>query len=50
VRPERRRAAPPDRPREHGREGLLEFTQVKHIHVDQGVPRRERYSWDVLLG
>ena len=36
--------------REHGREGLLEYTQVKHIHVDQGVPRRERYFWDVLLG
>jgi aldehyde dehydrogenase (NAD+) len=36
--------------REHGREGLLEYTQVKHIHVDQGVPRSERYFWDVLLG
>jgi aldehyde dehydrogenase (NAD+) len=36
--------------REHGREGLLEYTQAKHIHVDQGVPRSERYFWDVLLG
>ena len=36
--------------REHGREGLLEYTEVKHIHVDQGVPRSERYFWDVLLG
>ncbi len=36
--------------REHGRAGLLEYTEVKHIHVDQGVPRRERYFWDVLLG
>jgi len=36
--------------REHGRAGLLEYTEVKHIHVDQGVPRSERYFWDVLLG
>ena len=25
-------------------------TEVKHIHVDEGVPRRERYFWDVLFG
>ena len=35
--------------REHGRLGLLEYTEVKHIHVDQGVPRKDRYFWDVLL-
>ena len=32
--------------REHGREGLLEYTEVKHIHVDQGVPRQRA----LLLG
>ena len=36
--------------RELGTYGLKEYTEVKHIHVDQGVPRRERYFWDVLLG
>ena len=36
--------------RELGTHGLKEYTEVKHIHVDQGVPRRERYFWDVLLG
>ncbi len=36
--------------RELGAYGLQEYTEVKHIHVDQGVPRRERYFWDVLLG
>jgi len=36
--------------RELGMYGLREYTHVKHIHVDQGVPRRERYFWDVLLG
>jgi len=36
--------------REHGIYGLKEYTEVKHIHVDQNVPRRERYFWDVLLG
>ena len=36
--------------RELGTYGLREYTEVKHIHVDQGVPRRERYFWDVLLG
>jgi aldehyde dehydrogenase (NAD+) len=36
--------------REHGRYGLLEYTEVKHIWVDQGVPRRDRYFWDILLG
>jgi aldehyde dehydrogenase (NAD+) len=35
--------------REHGRIGLLGYTEVKHLHVDQGVPRRDRYFWDVLL-
>ncbi len=36
--------------RELGTYGLKEYTEIKHIHVDQGVPRRERYFWDVLLG
>jgi acyl-CoA reductase-like NAD-dependent aldehyde dehydrogenase len=36
--------------RELGTYGLMEYTEIKHIHVDQGVPRRERYFWDVLLG
>ncbi|TMB93035.1 MAG: aldehyde dehydrogenase [Chloroflexi bacterium] len=36
--------------REHGIYGLKEYTEIKHIHVDQGVPRRDRYFWDVLLG
>lgn len=35
--------------RELGTYGLKEYTEVKHIHVDQGVPRRDRYFWDVLL-
>jgi len=35
--------------RELGVEGLKEYTEVKHIHVDQGVPRRDRYFWDLLL-
>jgi hypothetical protein len=29
---------------------LREYTEVKHIHVDQNVPRQERYFYDVLLG
>jgi aldehyde dehydrogenase (NAD+) len=36
--------------RELGTYGLLEYTEVKHIHVDQGVPRSERFFYDVLLG
>jgi len=36
--------------RELGTYGLKEYTQIKHIHVDQGVPRSERYFYDVLLG
>ncbi len=36
--------------RELGSYGLREYTEVKHIHVDQNVPRRERYFYDVLLG
>ena len=36
--------------RELGTYGLKEYTEIKHIHVDLGVPRRERYFWDVLLG
>jgi aldehyde dehydrogenase (NAD+) len=35
--------------REHGIYGLKEYTEVKHILVDQNVPRRDRYLWDVLL-
>ena len=36
--------------RELGVAGLREYTEVKHIHVDQGVPRTERFLWDILLG
>ncbi|HET9052307.1 MAG TPA: aldehyde dehydrogenase family protein [Candidatus Dormibacteraeota bacterium] len=36
--------------RELGAHGLREYTEVKHIHVDQGVPRSERYFYDALLG
>ncbi len=36
--------------RELGLYGLREYTEVKHIHVDQNVPRAERYFYDVLLG
>jgi aldehyde dehydrogenase (NAD+) len=36
--------------RELGSYGLKEYTEVKHIHVDQNVPRRERYFYDVVLG
>jgi aldehyde dehydrogenase (NAD+) len=35
--------------RELGTYGLKEYTEVKHIHVDQGVPREERFFYDVLL-
>ena len=36
--------------RELGTYGLKEYTEVKRIHVDQGVPRSERFFYDVLLG
>ena len=36
--------------RELGSYGLREYTEVKHIHVDQNVPRRDRYFYDVVLG
>ncbi|MHB8718595.1 MAG: aldehyde dehydrogenase family protein [Candidatus Dormibacteria bacterium] len=36
--------------RELGLHGLREYTEVKHIHVDQNVPRSERYFYDVVLG
>ena len=35
--------------RELGTYGLKEYTEVKHIHVDQGVPRAERFFYDVVL-
>ena len=36
--------------RELGTYGLREYTEAKHIHVDQGVPRADRYFYDVVLG
>ena len=36
--------------REHGIYGLKEYTEIKHIWVDQNVPRQDRYLWDTLLG
>lgn len=36
--------------RELGPYGLLEYTEVKHIHVDQGIPREDRFIYDVLIG
>ena len=36
--------------RELGTHGLREYTEVKHIHVDQGTSREERFIYDVLLG
>ncbi len=36
--------------RELGTAGLLEYTEVKHIHVDQNTSRDERFIYDVLLG
>ena len=36
--------------RELGTLGLLEYTQAKHIHVDQGTTRDDRFIYDVLLG
>ncbi|HEU5101254.1 MAG TPA: aldehyde dehydrogenase family protein [Roseiflexaceae bacterium] len=35
--------------REHGLHGLLEYTQVKHIHVDLMQKREGRLWWDNLL-
>src|SRR5215212_1773221 len=35
--------------REHGIHGLLEYTQVKHIHVDLMQKREGRLWWDMLL-
>ena len=36
--------------RELGLQGLLEYTETKHIHVDQNTSRDERFIYDVLLG
>jgi aldehyde dehydrogenase (NAD+) len=36
--------------RELGTYGLKEYTEVKRIHVDLGVPRDERFFYDVILG
>jgi aldehyde dehydrogenase (NAD+) len=36
--------------RELGAYGLREYTEVKHIHVDQNIPREDRFIYDVLLG
>ncbi len=36
--------------RELGTYGLKEYTEVKHIHVDQGTTREDRFIYDVLLG
>jgi len=36
--------------REFGTYGLKEYTEVKRIHVDLGVPREDRFFYDVLLG
>ncbi|HWQ14851.1 MAG TPA: aldehyde dehydrogenase family protein [Roseiflexaceae bacterium] len=35
--------------REHGLQGLLAYTEVKHIHVDLMQKREGRVHWDVLL-
>ena len=35
--------------REHGIYGLLEYTEVKHIHVDLMQKRAGRLWWDMLL-
>jgi aldehyde dehydrogenase (NAD+) len=35
--------------REHGVQGLLEYTQTKHIHVDLMQKREGRLWWDTLL-
>jgi aldehyde dehydrogenase (NAD+) len=36
--------------RELGSYGLREYTEIKHIHVDQNIPRDDRFIYDVLLG
>ena len=36
--------------RELGTFGLSEYTEIKHIHVDQNVPREDRFVYDILLG
>ncbi len=35
--------------REHGLQGLLEYTEAKHIHVDLMQKRAGRLWWDTLL-
>jgi aldehyde dehydrogenase (NAD+) len=35
--------------RELGPHGLLEFTQVKHIHVDLALPRSKKFWYDYIL-
>jgi acyl-CoA reductase-like NAD-dependent aldehyde dehydrogenase len=35
--------------RELGPHGLLEFTQVKHIHVDQGIARSKKFWYDFIF-
>jgi aldehyde dehydrogenase (NAD+) len=35
--------------REHGLEGLLAYTEAKHIHVDLMQKREGRLWWDALL-
>lgn len=35
--------------REMGVQGLLEYTEAKHIHVDLGTRRDERVWWDVVV-
>jgi acyl-CoA reductase-like NAD-dependent aldehyde dehydrogenase len=35
--------------REHGTYGLLEYTQTKHIHVDQGIDRSKKFWYDLIF-
>lgn len=35
--------------RELGPQGLLEFTQIKHIHVDQGLDRAKKMWFDLIF-
>jgi aldehyde dehydrogenase (NAD+) len=35
--------------REHGLQGLMAYTETKHIHVDLMQKREGRIHWDVLL-
>ena len=35
--------------REFGRIGLEEYLEVKHIHIDDGVPREKRSWYDTVL-